>query len=69
MAQNFDPGLYTSQRDSLAWTDPDGSLTAYYFTKQDFNRSVLGEEGGIYKTVSGCSTGRHDLGRRIERLG
>ena len=55
--QDFDPGRYTSQRDSLPWIDPDNSVTAYYFTSQDFNRSDLGEEGGIYKLYPDAQPG------------
>ena len=54
---NFDPGTYPSQRDSLPWTDPDGSLTAYYFTSQDFNRTTLNEPGGIYKMYPNAQPG------------
>ena len=53
----FDPAEYPNQSDSLAWVDEGGIQTAYYFTKQDYNRSTLGEAGSIRKAFPDAQPG------------
>ncbi len=55
--QDFDPARYPNQRDSLAWTDDNGEVTAYYFTKQDYNRSTLGGANSIAKRFPDAEPG------------
>ncbi len=55
--EGFDPDDYTSPADSLDWTDLDGSHTAYYFTKQDYNQSSLGGPGQIRKAYPDARPG------------
>ncbi len=55
--ETFDPSRHSSRRDSLAWTDPDGVVTAYYFTPQDYNRTTLNEVGGISKRFPDANRG------------
>ncbi len=55
--QDFDPDAWTSSSDSLPWVDPGGIVTAYYFTKQDFNQAEINGPGQIQKLYPDAQPG------------